>query len=360
MGQRGIKIGVAVLIIGTSQLLSSQLRAATIDCSDVEGIKSICGLVEPEDIVRAPNGRDLIFGQMADPGGLYLLDTSDDSVHSLFNDHTLAVAAEASWGDSACVAPPDSLHAHGLSLSRRNDGRWQLLVVNHHQRESVEFLEYLPPVNTQYPTLVWRGCAVAPEQASINDVAGLPDGGFLVTHMADKDSTTWSLFWAMLGIDSGFVYRWNAAHGFSEMPGTSAEFPNGISISPDGKSFFLNVYFGSQVRKHDLVSGELLGTAEVEKPDNSSWTPQGKLWVASHRASIGDLLKSMDDRDGTPGELRFAVIEIDPQSMEQRLILEREGPPMGAGTVAVKQGSHVYIGSFLGDRIIKVPLPEEG
>lgn len=26
-----------------------------------------------------------------------------------------------------------------------------------------------------------------PEQENINDVAGLPDGGFLVTQMADKD-----------------------------------------------------------------------------------------------------------------------------------------------------------------------------
>ena len=38
------------------------------------------------------------------------------------------------------------------------------------------------------------------------------------------------------------------------------------------------------------------------------------------------------------------------------MLLEREGPPMGGGTVAVEAAGYLYIGSYAGDRIIKFPL----
>jgi hypothetical protein len=38
-------------------------------------------------------------------------------------------------------------------------------------------------------------------------------------------------------------------------------------------------------------------------------------------------------------------------------LLRLEGPPMGAGTVALQRGGNLYIGSYVGDRIIRLPMP---
>ena len=136
--------------------------------------------------------------------------------------------------------------------------------------------------------------------------------------------------------------------------------PNGIISSRDGKSFFLNVYFANELRKYDLASGELLGQVEIEKPDNLSWNADGYLLVASHHASLIALMKSVDKQETGPSTLPFSIVEVDPVTLESRVVLAREGAPMGAGTVAVELDGYLYIGSYAGDRMIKIAVPAGG
>ena len=53
----------------------------------------------------------------------------------------------------------------------------------------------------------------------------------------------------------------------------------------------------------------------------------------------------------------FAIVAVDPDSMKAQTILEHRGAPMGAATVAQQVGDHLYLGSFVGDRIVRAPLP---
>ncbi len=344
---------------GLIVLLSSTAAAAMADsavaCEPVDGIESICGLQNPEDLVVAPNGRDILFSQFSEDGSLAVLDTHNHSVHLLYPGSDSTITSGELWGEPACKTPGQYLTPHGIDLRRRGDGRWQLLVVNHAGRESVEFFEVIFG-EADRPRLVWRGCVVMPEQGNINDVAGLPDGGFLVTQMADMDYQMWQLFLVLLGVDSGFVYRWGPDSGFSQLQGTQGKMPNGILLSPDGQHFFLNLYFGNELRKYDLASGELLAAVDIEKPDNLSWSPGGKLLVASQHASLIALLKSLDAKDSGPSMLPFSIFEVDPNTLEKRLLLRRDGPPMGAGTVAVEVDGQLYIGSYAGDRMIKMAV----
>tara|TARA_R110002110_G_scaffold240244_1_gene456360 strand:+ start:5842 stop:6912 length:1071 start_codon:yes stop_codon:yes gene_type:complete len=331
------------------------LAAAAVSCEEVDGIHSICGLAAPEDLVPAPNGRDLIFGQMAEPGGLFLLDLRDDSVHPLLPEGPVPAPAEL-WGQADCDQPTSWLGAHGLDLRQRADGRWQLLVVNHTERESVEFFEVLD-AEAERPRAVWRGCAIAPAEGNFNDVIGLADGSLLVTHMADRRRQLWSALLAAFGRDTGFVYRWTPASGFVPLSGTEGAHPNGILLAPDEQSFYLNIYFGGSVRRHAVASGELLAEVAVEKPDNSSWAEDGRLLVASHQASLWQLFRSLEQDHSEPSLLPFSIVAIDPATMVAEPLLQREGPPMGAGTVALQRGNALYIGSYVGDRIIRLPLP---
>ena len=54
--------------------------------------------------------------------------------------------------------------------------------------------------------------------------------------------------------------------------------------------------------------------------------------------------------------MEFAVVAVDPKSMETETLLLRAGPPMGAGTVALDLGDgELLIGSFAADRMLRIP-----
>ncbi|MFT5710686.1 MAG: hypothetical protein ACI8QT_001384 [Halioglobus sp.] len=329
--------------------------APTPSCDVIDGIVSICGLQKPEDLTVAPNRRDIIFGQIAENGSLAALDTANSSIHKLYPGSDSRIAKKELWGAPSCVNPSEIFQPHGIDLSQRVDGRWQLLAVNHGGRESVEFFEVLFTEQDR-PRLVWRGCAVAPEQGSFNDVAALADDGFLVTHMADIDHQMWQLFLSLFGADTGFVYRWDQAKGYYRVAGTEGKMPNGIIVSPDKTTFFVNYYFDNEMRKYDLATGEMLGAVSVDKPDNLSWNPRGGLYVASLHASLFALFKSVNTKSSNPSLLPFSIYEVDPQTLQKKLVVERNGRPMGAGTVAVEVDGYLYIGSYAGDRIIKMVI----
>jgi len=324
-------------------------------CDTVDGIASICSLVAPEDVVRSPSARHLVFGQMAAPGGLFLLNIRDDAVFDLTSSDTLQVEALEGWGDPSCKLPPSQWLLHGLDSAARPDGRWQLLAVNHGGRESVEFFE-LETTQEGSVRAIWRGCVVAPQGGNFNDVAALADGGFVVSQPTAANAGMGTFLLAIMGFDSGFVHRWQPGRGFYEQPGTRGRFPNGVVVSPDQSRLYMNEYIANRLRVIDMVSGEQLGEIEVAKPDNSNWSQSGTLLVASHRAGILEVAESLEQGHEEPSLLPFAIIEVDPNTLISRELAARSGPPMGAGTAAIDVGSILYVGSYVGDRIIKIPF----
>jgi sugar lactone lactonase YvrE len=244
---------------------------------------------------------------------------------------------------------------HGIQLSRRADGRLQLLVVNHGGRESVEFFE----VSDAGPgwTLAWRGCAVAPDGSWLNDVVALPEGGFLVTHMLPKRSGVMQIVEYLkagaLGIRTGHVLEWQPDRGMSALPGTETVFPNGIALSADGATIFLNSSIGGKVLLIDRASGRLLGSAEVAGPDNSSWAQDGRLIVASFVGPLWETF-SCDGIERGACPIAFEIVALDPETLATETLYRGEGAPMGAGTVGLLVGTDLFVGSFAGDRILRV------
>ena len=60
-------------------------------------------------------------------------------------------------GQAACTAPPRNLGTHGIHVAKRNDGRLQLLAINHAEHESIEAFE-IAGEGTSIRA-VWHGCA---------------------------------------------------------------------------------------------------------------------------------------------------------------------------------------------------------
>jgi DNA-binding beta-propeller fold protein YncE len=333
-----------------------------VGCDDAPGIHPICGFQNPEDLAVLPGGAALLvseFGAMdgTKSGSLSVFEIATESRRPLFPAGGAGarpeVASGPRWGEPDCPPPSAAFSPHGIDLAERPGGGLQLLVVNHGGRESIELFEVIPEGTSA--RLEWRGCALPPEQAFLNDVVALPDGGFLVTHMQPKRegiAAFWQIVRGLAGFDTGHVYEWQPDTGFRVASGTEAPFPNGIEVSPDGGTIYLDVYLGSEVRKIDRKTGELLARAEVEQPDNVTWGDDGRLLVASHTAGLGEMMACGDLEQGACG-FEFQIVSLDPETLESRVVVKHAGAPMGAGTVAVQVGRDLYVGSFAGDRIAR-------
>jgi hypothetical protein len=114
------------------------------------------------------------------------------------------------------------------------------------------------------------------------------------------------------------------------------------------------------VRKIDRASGEVQARAEVPMPDNITWSPDGKrLLVASLRNTDPESFAGCgDDMKQGSCPLAFAIVAVDPETMTATDVYIGDGPPMGAGTVGLQVGDEIFVGSFKGDRVLRVKLAE--
>lgn len=356
-------VGAGLIAVGACGRRSAEVSEPILGCEPDARLTPICEFRAPEDLQLLPSGSALLIGEYGgntgtQTGSLKLMHLADRSIEVLYpreDAHAPGVAGEV-WGDPACPGPPgERFAAHGLHVSQRRDGRTQALVVNHVDRESVEFFELEEAAAGV--SARWRGCAVAPDPLWLNDLVGLRDGGFIATHMIDAGAGLTRIRIAeWLGLKTGYAVAWSRQDGWQPIPGTEGGVGNGIEIDAEERVLFINFYIGDQVVAFDRETETRLWETRVSQPDNSSWTPDGTLLVASHNTPITDTLAYTGVHDrGCP--LPFSIVEIDPKDGSSRTIVERSGAPMGGVTTAVQVGDELYLGSFTGDRLGVLHLP---
>lgn len=337
-------------------------------CEPAGTMAPVCRFSNPEDIEALPDGRTLLVSQMGrsmshpDPGSLVFFDTVSGEIAPAFPAPGDAAAPPAeNWGAPDCPGNPGTaLAPHGISLRQRADGRWQVAAVNHGGRESVELFELTQTAGR--PALQWRGCVVPPEGSFLNDVVLMRDGGFVASHMFDKREPpvagiSLGIFKAMVGVETGHVFEWQSGRGFRVLEGSHGAFINGVELSADEAIVYASVYFGGEVRKLDRASGRKLGAAPVAHSDNLAWDGRGALLAVAHTGSLPTHIEC-NKQPGRTCALAYAVHRIDPAAMQTEVLLQHSGPPMGAATVARELNGALWLGSFTGDRMVRVPYPE--
>jgi hypothetical protein len=351
----------ACVALGLALAAPSHAAEPILDCEPRGKARPVCGFQSPEDLAPLPGGAAILvseYGGMLGekPGSLALLVLRSEERRVLFRGGDASGAPVAGWGDPACPgAPGPDFDPHGIDVASLPDGKLALAVVQHGGRQSIELFELLG-AGSEW-RLEWRGCVVVPEDAWPNDVVWLPDGSLVFSSMMPLSQ---GLETMMNGsADPGFALRWRAGEGFREIPGTRGPLANGVEVSPDGKKLYLNLTRADEVRRVDLASGRVEASAKVRGPDNSTWGPDGSLLVASLRAMGSEDFAVCNPLPRGACPLPFAIVAIDVEAMQGRELYVGDGPPMGAGTVGLQVGSELFIGSFIGDRVLRVELERD-
>jgi len=326
-------------------------------CPATDEVGLFCDFKAPEDLEVLPGGTRMLvseYGGLAGkrPGTIKLLDLDSATTEVLYPTPDGAEASpEALWGDPTCRDPIGSVFApHGIHLGKGPGGEDRLLVVNHAKRESIEMFE-LTGAATETPALHWRGCVVAPDDIWLNDVAGLPGGGFIASHMMKRGTSVDDLLHRGEGdAPLGYAIEWSPGGGWQKIDGTEGVVTNGVQTSADGAVAYVNFTLSDKVIAIDRATGKQLWEATVTHPDNSSWAPDGRLLVASIWADLEPIVECVES-DAPFCPLEYSVVAIDPESGATSILAQGGGPPFGMATVAVQIGPKLYLGSAAGERV---------
>jgi hypothetical protein len=345
-------VGVTLFAAVTAYAQQNPVIPPLIACGLHADMNVICGVRASEDLEVTPDGRYLIVSQYpsfrtpGEPADLVLLNVTTQRLQPL----AVSSMRAPGWGDASCSAPT-ALSPHGTSLTRRRDGKWELFVVNHAMRESIEMYELIEDRDAW--KLVWRGCVVSP--LAYNDVAALDDGSFVGTHPTALNQPGAPAANPQPGRATGWVAKWTASSGEVELPGTRLAYPNGVNASADGRYLYINAFGTREVDKYDVAGGKVVASAKVDfMPDNLTWTRDQKLIAAGVKGARGNC----PPESSTPCIQAFGVARIDPATMASTPLFDSGARPIIFGvSVAIETGSSLYLGAFDGDRVVRMPMP---
>ena len=311
-------------------------------CDPVGDVRFICGLVSPEDVAVVPGGEWAFVSGAREGGRLNLVHVSDKTSTVVFptpdSVQRLDAAAYPGCPGPFDLADPDASRLHGLYLDAGADGVHTLLVVHHGPREAVEFFEV--DARDGPPSLAWVGCAEAPEGANLNSVVALPGGGFAATN-------------AGIG-----VWEWQAEAGWVVLPESEDTAPNGIEVSEDGQTLYIAGWAEEKLTR--LSRGvEPVRKDVVElgfRPDNLRMALDGSvIYAAGHTDRDGNSIT--DPREPTLETSN--VVAIDPESLEfERIFTHPAMDGFISSTTAIRIGDELWLGSYRGDRLAYLPVPE--
>jgi hypothetical protein len=335
--------------------------AAAAPCAPDADLSYVCGLERPEDVVRIPGTPWLIVSGFAPGAGLHFLDTRDGAVRSAYQRLPAQLAPDPGLPPQ-CPGPVDPalFNTRGLSLRTVGPDLWQLLVVNHGERESIEVFDL--SLEAQIPRIRWRGCIPMPQGQVANSVASFADGTMLATVLT-RPGTTIADFVA--GRVTGAVWQWKKGMtGFEVMPGTELPGNNGIEVDPDGRHYYVVAFGWHAVAIFDRTRGN--GPVEVVTapdfmPDNIHWSA-GRLLLAGMRhdePACGGTRKVIDGvADPMLCHRGWVVGELDLR--QHRIATVAHGPPQpqfnGISAAALVSGA-LWLGSFQADRVGVARIP---
>jgi hypothetical protein len=318
-------------------------------CSDSGDVGYVCGVNNAEDLLRVAGTPFVLTSNMGTPesqrGGFYAVDVRSREPQDVPPDFSGPAAAE--YRD--CPGPPDAelFSSHGIDLTSDRT----VYAVNHGGRESIEVFRL--EADGAGLRLKWVGCALVPEGHAANSVAALPGGGFVATVPVRSED---ELLNAGLGRPTGAVLRWSPAEGWRPLDAVELSFPNGILVSPDGAWLYVAAYTEQAVAKVSLATGETTKVEVPFNPDNLRWGPEGEILATGQDAEPAYIQFTCVESQTETCEVPTGVAKVDPASLRAAEVYRHPGDErFGAGTSSIVVGDEIWIGTFRGKRLLRVP-----
>lgn len=322
-------------------------------CAPDGAVRFICGLASPEDLVAVP-GSDWVVVSGMDGGGLHVVSTTSLNPVKVFPTSTLRQRQDRRQF-SSCPGPLDAARldrfdAHGLAI-RAGSGRTHTVYVVHHaSRESIEIFDIDAAASP--PAVIWIGCVVAPPDVVFNSVTPLPDGGLAATQFRRANVPP-----EVRGTPTGVVWEWGAGSGWTTVPGSESEGPNGIESSPDGQWLYVNLWLARKVMRISRDRTPVV-TASLDLsfgPDNIRRQADGTLLAAGHGGPSVERVRECV-RKFCP-DVTSNVARIDPVAWRaEHLVTYPYSKHFLSSTAAIQVGREIWIGALVGDRIARYPL----
>ena len=323
-------------------------------CESNAELNVYCDFMNPEDLALTPDEKFLIVAEF---GGMAPLVEMKSGKLSFFNlKEKTKINANISfgnndWGSKDCSRSSDApFGPHGIDLIQRDDGRFQLAVVSHHPKESIEMFELIE--NNGW-VLEWKGCIDVDGQYYFNDVSLDTAGNFYATHMFDSDFSLIRALWNVFAkSDTGFVVKWNTDDSFENLAFTSGSFPNGIALDQNNNNLIVNYNLGDKSILFNLATKESIRVFEYNSPDNVI-IKDGYAWIANHDHTVAESLRC---GEMITCPLPFSINKLSLLDFSLINSYKFESKNMGIGTVGLPHDGSLWIGSYKSDRLAEANL----
>jgi sugar lactone lactonase YvrE len=330
-------------------LLLAGCDAAQIEaCRPGEGI--MCGIVRPEDIELVTGTPWLMVSELgsgAKPGRILLIDPTTNERRILAE--ATPVVSESNMFPR-CGEPPANLRPRGFHLSKGRDGVSHLLVVTGPRIE-----RYRADIAEGNVTLIWEGCVDVPPTIMANDIAALPDEGFVVSHMYDPPRNFLLNFKMVMGLNIGYAVKWTPKDGWAKIPNTDVSFANGIQVDPATSRVYVSSMFTQRILGVDPDGANRIESARtLIQTDNLSWSDDGRLIGAGHTGFPVYGISVCRDGGDAPCSFPFAIVAFDPKTLQDQVLFQTPTGAIPGASVAVMKDNKLYLGTVFGDRITRL------
>jgi len=329
------------------------------DCGPVDNAEFLCGVVNVEQLISIDDTRWAVGssaeGGAATPAPLYFLNLDTEQATPL--DPATVTLAEDKAAYPGCPGPADFTNLQSLGVDYETvNGRHLLTVISHGGKLSIQVFEMT--FDGSVPGLSWIGCVMPPDEHFWPDAAAtLPDGGMLVTSLFDPVDPNY-----VAALNSGAPYgmlsEWHADSGWKEVYPDTLAGPNGVILSKDDNTVYVANWSGKRVSRIDRRTGEIANVDLGMLVDNLAWNQDGSEILAGGQTDTIEQGFACSGSDAINCAVNFAIYEIDPTTMQKKLII---GPTvlgvMGGGTGALQDGDKLWVTTYRSDRIARIDNP---
>jgi arylesterase/paraoxonase len=247
---------------------------------------------------------------------------------------------------------------HGISLWREPDGHDVLFVVNHPApgqgwpQHTVEVYDVGPT------TLIHRATLTDPRLVMPNDLVAVAADRFYVTNTHQHPPGTLQTLETYLQLKGAEVLAYGPGGFSTAIP--ELVFPNGINVSPDGRTVYVAAVTDRTVRAYDRNPATDILTFRTTIPiatggDNIEVDDEGTLWIGAHPKLLA-VPRHMKD-PSSPSPSQILRVSADGQQVEE--VYLNDGQPISAASVAARRGNRLLIGQIFGNGFLDCEMGEE-